>query len=69
MDENNQIGVIKVYYPVKGFGFITRESGKDVFFYRTDADKEDGLVQGSTVRFEVERTPKGPKAIKVVRVS
>ncbi|WBY01523.1 retron Se72 family effector protein [Ramlibacter tataouinensis] len=69
MDEKDQIGLIKVYYPVKGFGFITRTSGKDVFFYRDAADKEESLIEGSTVRFDVERTPKGPRATKVVRVS
>ena len=69
MDEMDQIGTIKVYYPVKGFGFITRASGRDVFFYRTAAEKEESLVEGSTVRFDVQRTDKGPKAVKVVRVA
>ena len=69
MDEKDQLGVIKVYYPVKGYGFITRTSGKDVFFYRTSTDKEENLVEGSTVRFNVEPTAKGPKATNVVRVS
>jgi cold shock protein len=69
MDEKDQVGVIKVYYPVKGFGFITRASGKDVFFFRNAAEKEESLIEGSTVKFDVERTPKGPRATKMVRVS
>lgn len=69
MDEKDQVGIIKVYYPVKGFGFITRASGRDVFFYRTAAEKEESLVEGSKVRFDVQGSAKGPKAVKVVRVA
>ncbi|TFY97576.1 retron Se72 family effector protein [Ramlibacter humi] len=69
MGEKDQTGVIKVYYPVKGYGFISRTAGRDVFFYRTSAEKEESLIEGSTVRFNLESTPKGPKAINVVRVS
>ena len=29
-------GIIKIYYPLKGFGFISRELGKDLFFHRGD---------------------------------
>ncbi|WP_395687207.1 retron Se72 family effector protein [Caenimonas koreensis] len=69
MDERAYVGVIKVYYPIKGYGFITRASGKDVFFYRTSTEKEECLIEGSTVTFQIEMTEKGPKAINVVRVA
>lgn len=61
-------GVIKVYYPLKGFGFISRRSGKDVFFYRNAALDEALLIEGSVVQFQIEETPKGPRAIGIVRV-
>lgn len=62
------IGVIKVYYPLKGYGFITRKAGKDVFFYRDAIANEATIIEGSAVHFGIENTGKGPKAVDVVRV-
>ncbi|HLD18193.1 MAG TPA: cold shock domain-containing protein [Patescibacteria group bacterium] len=56
----------------KGFGFITPDGqDKDVFFHMSalvDMDFND-LRTGDTVTFEVEDSPKGPRAVNVQRVS
>jgi CspA family cold shock protein len=54
----------------RGFGFITTADGKDYFFHRRgllpslDFDK---LVGGERVSFEIEPSPKGPRATQVAR--
>lgn len=62
-------GVLKVYFPLKGFGFMTRAVGKDVFFLRTDVDDEASLIEGSTFRFNIVAASKGPRAVGIVRIS
>jgi cold shock protein len=61
------IGVVKVYFPLKGFGFITREKGKDVFFFRKDALDESALIEGNSVQFKLQIGAKGPCATQVRR--
>lgn len=60
-------GVIKVYYPLKGFGFIVREKGKDVFFFRRSVVDETALIEGASVRFQLENDPKGARAVNIER--
>lgn len=67
-DPTQQSGSIKCYYPLKGFGFIQRQRGRDVFFYRTDAASEEILQDGALVRFSIRQEPKGPRAFEIVRV-
>jgi CspA family cold shock protein len=61
-------GTIKKVVADRGFGFITAEDGKDYFFHRgalmapLDFDR---LVGGERVSFEIETSPKGPRAIQV----
>lgn len=63
-------GVVRAFDTIKGFGFIRRESGKDVFvFYDDILTKERVLVEGDKVEFEIEKMPKGPRARKVIKVS
>jgi len=64
---NRESGEIKVYFPLKGFGFIQRTRGKDVFFYRTDAASEAILIEGAVVSFIVQSESKGPRAIDILR--
>lgn len=63
-------GVIKKLTD-RGFGFITPEGqAKDVFFHSdslVDA-RFDDLREGDAVTFEIEDSPKGPRAVNVARV-
>ena len=61
-------GSIRCYYPLKGFGFIRRTKGKDVFFYRSDASGEEILLDGAHVSFVLRDEPKGPRAFEIERV-
>ncbi len=60
-------GTIKKLNKEKGFGFITPESGADVFFHTSVvADGGfDQLQEGDAVVFEAEDAPKGRKATTV----
>jgi len=51
----------------RGFGFIRGNDGKDVFFHRSGLMNMnfDELEQGTPVDFEVENSPKGPRANRV----
>jgi CspA family cold shock protein len=52
----------------RGFGFIAAEDGKEYFFHRNELDASldfDRLAGGESVSFEVEASPKGPRAVKV----
>lgn len=59
-------GVVRAFDPLKGFGFIRREQGKDVFFfYDQIVDENRLLFVGDIVSFEVELKPKGPRAMSI----
>ncbi len=61
-------GTIKKIVADRGFGFITAEDGKDYFFHRDGLDSTldfDRLIGGERVEFEIEQSPKGPRAAKV----
>jgi len=62
-------GTVKWFNDSKGFGFITAEDGSDVFVHHTSIMGEGfkSLAEGSQVSFDVEKGPKGPKAINVVK--
>ena len=64
-------GRVKWFNEKKGFGFISREEGNDVFVHFS-AIKRDGfkvLYEGDEVEFEVTQGPKGPQASNVVVLS
>lgn len=63
------IGTVKFFNAQKGYGFIAREDGADVFvhFSNIDAKGYRSLEQGQTVEFEVAPGKKGDEA-KNVRV-
>src|SRR5713226_8650313 len=61
-------GTIKKLVSDRGFGFIAAEDGKEYFFHRDAVDNFDSLNGGEKVTFEVEPSPKGPRA-KQVRLS
>ena len=60
-------GKVKWFNERKGFGFIEQEGGKDLFVHHTAITGEGfrTLSEGQRVRFEIEETPKGPKATNV----
>jgi len=60
-------GTVKWFNPTKGYGFIQQENGQDLFVHYTAIQTEGfkTLTEGQRVRFEVEETPKGPKAKNV----
>ena len=61
-------GTVKKLVSDRGFGFITAEDGKDYFFHRDGLDSSldfDRLVGGEKVNFDVESSPRGPRAVKV----
>ena len=65
--EVKEQGTVKWFNASKGYGFIQRESGEDVFVYFS-AIKADGyksLNEGQAVEFEVTRGPKGLQAANV----
>ncbi|MFQ5912751.1 MAG: cold-shock protein [Nitrospinota bacterium] len=63
-------GVVKWFNDAKGFGFISREDGPDIFVHYS-AITGDGfktLAQGDSVNFEIEEGPKGLRAANVSRL-
>jgi CspA family cold shock protein len=65
-----ETGRVKWFNDYKGFGFITRESGPDVFVHHS-AIQGDGfrsLAEDQEVEFEVVQGPKGAQAQNVVKL-
>ncbi len=63
-------GTVKWFNESKGFGFITKEDGGDVFVHYS-AIQDNGfksLAEGQAVSFEVVDGPKGPKAVNVTKL-
>ena len=62
-------GTVKWFNDAKGFGFITREQGPDVFVHHTAIQSEGfrSLSEGEVVEFEVVKGPKGLQAANVRR--
>ena len=61
-------GTIKKVVADRGFGFIAAEDGKEYFFHRGGLDSSldfDRLMGGEKVNFEIEQSPKGPRANRV----
>ncbi|MDZ4676937.1 MAG: cold shock domain-containing protein [Oligoflexia bacterium] len=63
-------GKVKWFNDSKGFGFIEREGGKDVFVHYTAINGEGfkTLPEGAQVEFELLETERGPQAANVVVV-
>jgi CspA family cold shock protein len=63
-------GTVKWFNESKGFGFLSREGGPDVFVHHSEIKAEGfrTLNEGDRVRFEVVDSPKGPRAANVTKI-
>jgi len=62
------IGTVKWFNGTKGYGFISREGGEDVFVHHSAIQAEGfrDLAEGQQVEFTIEKGPKGLQASNVV---
>jgi len=63
-----EAGTVKWFSNAKGYGFISRDTGEDVFVHHTAIQGEGfrTLDEGQRVEFNVEQGPKGLQATNVV---
>ena len=68
---DREVGTVKWFNSTKGFGFIERENGKDVFVHYSAINSEGfrNLEEGQRVEFTVGEGQKGPAAQNVVALS
>lgn len=65
------IGTVKWFNSEKGFGFISKEDGKDVFahFSQIQSDGFKSLEEGEKVSFDIEKGARGEQAANIVRIA
>lgn len=68
MSVEREVGIVKWFHNGKGYGFITRDGGEDVFVHYSEI-QDDGfkkLTEGQKVEFTVEEGDKGLHAVEVI---
>jgi cold shock protein len=70
MSEERYVGTVKWFNATKGFGFIGREGGEDVFVHFSALQMEGykRLEENQKVEFSIEQGPKGLQASNVVPI-
>jgi len=63
-------GVVKWFNANKGYGFIKREDGQDLFVHYSSIEMKGykNLAEGDRVGFEIEETDRGPQAKNVMKI-
>ncbi len=63
-------GTVKWFNPAKGYGFIGRDDGEDVFVHFSAIEMEGyrQLKEGQKVEFSIEKGPKGLQAAQVIPI-
>jgi cold shock protein len=59
------VGTVKWFNANKGYGFITQESGDDVFVHVSAIQDGGSLDEGEVVEFDITQGQKGPQAVNV----
>jgi CspA family cold shock protein len=64
-------GTVKQLMRERGFGFISAEDGREIFFHRSELQNVDfdKLQQGDPLEFNVTKGDKGPKATDIKKTS
>ena len=64
------VGTVKWFNGAKGYGFIAREGGEDVFvhFSAIQGDGYRNLEEGQKVEFSIQKGPKGLQAANVTKL-
>jgi CspA family cold shock protein len=64
------VGTVKWFNGAKGYGFIAREGGEDVFVHFSAIQGEGyrNLEEGQKVEFSIQKGPKGLQAANVVKM-
>lgn len=67
MESERYLGTVKWFSAAKGYGFIAREGGEDVFVHQSVIQTEGyrTLEEGQQVHFSIEQGAKGLKAANV----
>lgn len=61
-------GIVKWFNDQLGYGFIQIDDGEDLFVHYSAIQGDDTLTEGERVEFEIEAGPRGPMAVRVVRL-